>query len=353
MSIYDLKLEGKYLSKGIYSERYFTDKNKFYLYLVYRNGKGKAKVISSRYKNNINNFIDFNINDDISNTFFAYTSEDNIDTRLSYKINIKEDDILAIWEDMIYTGRKIFENINHEVEKSSLINMFNKKTIFRDKEVEMSNAIIGTIIKYSDLKIKDIFPLDFDIKKISGISINLLNDTKTSTSVFQVIDNFLKKYQEVKKNWDSMKNEEQKEIINKIKCSKNSDLIYKGIDNLAFISSTLIYNVEINNQEEKLKKIEQIMCKINSNEEHSVKMAILEETNLSNIFENTYAKQLINQYQNIVIENNGKTLDSMELSKIRLPSVDYENNTPIINYKIDVNNEYEENDKLNNKNNNN
>ena len=175
---------------------------------------------------------------------------------------------------------------------------------------------------------------------------NLLINSSSSASLINKMQKSIEKtgdiskedlkslFQETKyyKENSVQKNRVEKTYQNAVKLDNkiNISTEAQGIKDLKELSLDLIKEFE-QNKEEKIKTLEEIFEDINSKETLEEifedinsketleeKLETLKEIEISNLLENFYSKQLIKQYQDKVIENQGKEVSSLDFINMEI-----------------------------------
>ena len=125
----------------------------------------------------------------------------------------------------------------------------------------------------------------------------------------------------LKKRREELRKESDKSEIKEFIFNLDEEQVFpkntQGINELLDLSKTLIQKYETK-QEKRLENIEMVVNKIEDQNNLQLKLEILEEVQIENNFDNIYSKQLITQYKEKVMENNGEKISVNDFLNIQI-----------------------------------
>ncbi len=138
---------GKYLPEGIYIERNKIVFGNYHTYLVYRDGKGNAKVLRGgpkKWYDGLFSGLDIEINKDIGQTKDKYDDVKDLEKERHPISIIQGKGSLDLWNKFTNTAKNIDTEINYKI-GSLKFNSLGDIDIGLDSQV--CHSITGTILK--------------------------------------------------------------------------------------------------------------------------------------------------------------------------------------------------------------
>jgi len=179
--------------------------------------------------------------------------------------------------------------------------------------------VVNIFGKNLSLDAHGITPANILLEQLDKDGVIDLDDLEEYNKKFLEIEN-QNSHEQRLKDWQNMTPEQKATAIQNGYGLGLSSIKQEGYDNLASLSIKLVQNVE-ENKEEKITNIENQIASIKSIATPEERLESLKELQLASSFDNQYAKELVNSYEEKLIENNGMKLDFIQVSSLKTDTI--------------------------------